>query len=68
MVFGRGWSRDHTWVRLMGLKMCVGLSHLRCYFKNTTFFLLEKKLGASKVRYRIKKRRVLDGYWMWVVT
>jgi len=28
LVLGRGWSRDCTWVGLMGLKMCVGMSHV----------------------------------------
>jgi len=38
LVLGRGWSHDCTWVGLMGLKMCVGMSHMRCHFKNTTCF------------------------------
>jgi len=67
MVIRRVWSRECTWVGIMGLKMCVGMSHTRCYFKNTTFFLSEKKLLPFKVCYCMKK----DVFWMvmktWVV-
>jgi len=33
VVIGRGWSRDYTWVILIGLQMCVGMFHMGCQFK-----------------------------------
>jgi len=36
------------WVRLMGLKMCVGMSYMRCHFKITTCFGHEKSWEPPK--------------------
>jgi len=48
VVIGRGWSRDYTWVILIGLQMCVGMPHMGCHFKNTTGFEQKKSCSSPK--------------------
>jgi len=58
LVIGCGWSRDWTWVGLMGLQICLGMSHVlwQCGVVDIVWWSAGVvPAWTTKVDYRMKK-------------